>query len=87
MRDGKTTSRAVGMTAASRWIEENQVELQWLDDVGQYYGELKGEDGSVEYIWMEDLRSLELKAEAVADSGRRGSPAGSWALSRKRCGM
>src|SRR5699024_7815343 len=42
VRDGKTTSRAVGMTAASRWIEENQVELQWLDDVGQYYGELKG---------------------------------------------
>ena len=72
VRDGKTTSRAVGMTAASRWIEENQVELQWLDDVGQYYGELKGEDGSVEYIWMEDLRSLELKAEAVADSGAAG---------------
>ena len=72
VRDGKTTSRAVGMTAASRWVEENQVELQWLDDVGQYYGELKGEDGSVEYIWMEDLRSLELKAEAVADSRAAG---------------
>ncbi len=72
VKDGETTSRAVGMKAAQKWIDENQVELEWLDDLGQYYGELKGEDGSVQYIWMEDARSLALKAEAVDESGAAG---------------
>ena len=60
------------MEAAQNWVEENQVELKWLDDVGQYYGELEGEDGSVQYIWMEDARSLGLKTEAVDGSGAAG---------------
>ena len=72
VKDGETTSRAVGMKAAQKWIDENQVELEWLDDLGQYYGELKGEDGSVQYIWMEDARSLALKAEAVDETGAAG---------------
>ena len=72
VKDGETTSRAVGMEAAQNWVEENQVELKWLDDVGQYYGELEGEDGSVQYIWMEDARSLGLKTEAVDGSGAAG---------------
>lgn len=72
VKDGETTSRAVGMEAAQEWVEENQVELEWQDDLGQYYGELEGEDGSVQYIWMEDARSLALKAEAVDESGAAG---------------
>ena len=70
--DGKTTSRAVGMTAAQKWIDENQVSLEWQEDLGQYFGKLEGEDGSTEYIWMEDARSLELKREAVDSSGAAG---------------
>mgnify|MGYP003092309804 FL=1 len=72
VKDGETTSRAVGMEAAQEWVEENQVELEWQDDLGQYYGELEGGDGSVQYIWMEDARSLALKAEAVDESGAAG---------------
>lgn len=72
VKDGETTSRAVGMTAAQKWVDENQVSLEWQEDLGQYYGKLEGEDGSVQHIWMEDTRSLELKREAVDNSGVAG---------------
>ncbi len=72
VKDGETTSRAVGMTAAQKWVDENQVSLEWQEDLGQYYGKLEGEDGSVQHIWMEDTRSLELKREAVDNSGAAG---------------
>ena len=73
VKDGETTSKAVGMTAAQEWIEENHVSLEWLEEEGQYYGELEGEDGSVQYIWMEDAKSLALKSEAVEESGAGGT--------------
>lgn len=60
----KTSSSAKGITAAKKWIEENKVSLEWDDELGQYYGELKGEKTS-QYIWMEEERSLSLKADLV----------------------
>lgn len=72
VKDGKTTSQAMGMTAARNWAEENGVSLEWQEDLGQYYGCLEGEDGSEQHIWMEDARSLELKRAAVDDSGAAG---------------
>ena len=44
-KDGKTTSKAYGMTAAKKWVDENNVELTWQDKVGQYYGEIENENG------------------------------------------
>ncbi len=58
--EGKTTSTAMGLAAAQEWVEENGVELYWQEELGQYYGELKTET-SMQQVWMEDERSLELK--------------------------
>lgn len=72
VKDGETTSKAMGMEAASQWVQDNHVELTWLEDVGQYYGELEGEDGSKQYIWLEDEKSLALKVDAIDQAGIAG---------------
>lgn len=64
VEDGETTSSAKGISAAKNWVEENGVDLVWDDELGQYYGELT-EDGTSWYIWMEEERSLGLKAELI----------------------
>ncbi len=63
-KNGQTTSSALGLAAAADWVEENQVELFWQEELGQYYGELRSED-SVSQIWLEDERSLELKMQLI----------------------
>ena len=57
-------SSALGITAAKKWIEENKVGLNWDDTLGQYYGELEGEETN-QFIWMEEERSLKLKADLI----------------------
>ena len=52
------------MTAAKKWVDENNVELTWQDKVGQYYGEIENENG-VQKIWMEEAKSLGLKKDLV----------------------
>lgn len=63
-KDGKTTSKAYGITAAQNWVEENNVELTWQDNIGQYYGEIENENGT-QKIWMEETKSLGLKKDLV----------------------
>ena len=63
-KDGKTTSKAYGITAAQNWVDENNVELTWQDNVGQYYGEVENENG-IQKIWMEETKSLGLKKDLV----------------------
>lgn len=63
-KDGKTTSKAYGITAAQNWVEENNVELTWQDNIGQYYGETENENGT-QKIWMEETKSLGLKKDLV----------------------
>ena len=54
---GETSVQSMGIEAATRWVEENQVELYWQEELGQYYGELK--QGAATYsIWMEEARSI-----------------------------
>ena len=36
---GKVTSDAMGIARAQQWIADNNVELYWQEDLGQYYGE------------------------------------------------
>ena len=66
-----TSSQAVGISSAKEWVETNQVELYWQDDLGQYYGELE-KDGANYEIWMEEERSLALKMQLIRDNGLAG---------------
>lgn len=63
-----TSSQSVGISSAKEWVETNQVELYWQEDLGQYYGELE-KDGVNYEIWMEEERSLELKMQLIRDNG------------------
>ena len=45
-----------------KWVDYNNIELFWNDELGQFYGEKY--DGTVRhYIWLEDNTSLGLKLE------------------------
>lgn len=66
-----TSSQAMGISSAREWIETNQVELYWQEELGQYYGELE-KDGTRYQIWMEDERSLALKMQLIRDHGLAG---------------
>lgn len=59
------TSEAVTMRKAAEWIDQYQIPLSWDDSVGQYTGKRVTDDGSIQYIWMEDTRSLELKINEI----------------------
>lgn len=63
-KDDKTTSSALGLVGATRWVEENNVSLYWQEEMGQYYGELETQEG-LKRIWLEDATSLELKMELI----------------------
>jgi len=63
--DGKTTSSALGIYKAKEWIDENDVELSWQGDLGQYYGEHKESETATEYLWMEEEKSLGLKMDLI----------------------
>lgn len=57
-------SRAVGIADAKEWVEENDVELYWQQELGQYYGELLTPSG-ISYVWMEEEESLALKMDLI----------------------
>lgn len=69
--DSGTSSQSVGISSAKDWVETNQVELYWQDDLGQYYGELQ-KDGANYEIWMEEERSLALKMQLIRDNSLAG---------------
>ena len=66
-----TTSQSLGIADAKAWVEDNQVELYWQDDLGQYYGETQ-KDGVNYEIWMEEERSLALKMQLIRDNSLAG---------------
>ncbi len=69
--DGTVTSDARGMEAAQEFIDRNEVEMTWLDDVGQYYGEFTTDEGLYQ-IWMEETESLSLKMQEITDNNLAG---------------
>lgn len=69
--DGKTTSVALGIAKAKEWVEENQVELYWQEELGQYYGELKTEEGTKK-VWLEEERSIGLKMDLIKQNDLAG---------------
>ncbi|SMP67886.1 Glycosyl hydrolases family 18 [Anoxynatronum buryatiense] len=61
------SSRAMGMQFIRRTLEENGVteeDWEWLEDIGQYYAEYEAE-GKRYRVWLEDERSLGLKAGLI----------------------
>ncbi|MEG2871511.1 MAG: glycosyl hydrolase family 18 protein, partial [Clostridium sp.] len=60
----KITSKAMGIFSAKQWISDNNVELIWEEEIGQYYGEVQTADG-FSYLWMEDAKSLGLKMDLI----------------------
>lgn len=68
---GETTSTAMGIAKAAAWVEENGMELYWQDELGQYYGEKQMADGMY-YLWMEEERSIGLKADLIRKNGLAG---------------
>lgn len=68
---GKVSSTAMGISSAKKWVEENQVELYWQEELGQYYGELKNGD-ETQYIWMEEEESIGKKMELIEQNDLAG---------------
>ena len=76
-KDGNTSSSAMGIRDALAWVEENNVELYWQEELGQYYGELNTEEG-LKQIWMEEEVSLGLKMDLIRENDLAG--VGCWKL-------
>ena len=62
--DGKVTSSSMGVARAKEWVSENNVELYWQEELGQYYGELQTEEG-IKKLWLEEERSIKLKMDLI----------------------
>ena len=69
--NGKLSSSALGINGATKWVKENNVNLTWDDEVGQYVGHTTI-GNATKYIWMEDERSITLKMEAVKEADLAG---------------
>ena len=67
----KVTSTALGMVGAATWVKENNVNLTWDDEVGQYVGQTTV-GNATKYIWVEDERSMKLKMDAVKEADLAG---------------
>jgi spore germination protein YaaH len=66
----KVSSKAYSMDYAKSIMDDNNVEMEWLEDIGQYYGEYV-EDDITYKLWLEDVRSMEerMKIAAAYDVG------------------
>lgn len=63
-KEGKTSSKAISMDTANKFINENNVKLIWDEKSLQYYGEVERED-TLYKIWLENAKSLEMKASLI----------------------
>lgn len=58
--DYALSSVAKGMGSAKKMLNDNNANIRWLDDIGQYYGEYYADNRLVR-IWLEDKKSLDAK--------------------------
>ena len=58
------SSRAMGISEATKWVSESGMDLTWDDSAGQYYGRLDSQNGE-QQLWMEETRSLGLKMDLI----------------------
>lgn len=66
------SSSAMGIAKAQTWIKENQIELYWQEELGQYYGEAV-DTGSRKFFWMEEDTSMGLKVDLINKYGLAGT--------------
>lgn len=64
--DGELSSSALGMSSASKTVENNNAAAEWSDEAGQYYAEFENADGFYQ-IWLEEERSIEEKAKLIKE--------------------
>lgn len=62
--DGKLSSKALPMETANKFIIENNIEIIWDYESMQYYGEMH-KDNTIYKIWLEDSKSLGMKASLI----------------------
>lgn len=61
----------MGIPSAKNWIQQNNIKLDWQEDLGQYYGQLQ--DGSKTYqLWMEEETSLSAKMDLIWENDLAG---------------
>lgn len=60
----EVSSKAYGMIKGEKILKEQNIEPQWLNEIGQYYGEYKEKD-IVYKIWLEEEQSIEEKVKLV----------------------
>ena len=65
------TSQAVSMEESWNMVSVNGIEPTWSDADGQYYAEYVN-DGKTYKIWLEDMKSMELKLQAAAEENLAG---------------
>ena len=79
--DGKLTSSALGMGAASKTLSSHNVTPEWDEEKAQYYGEFTDAEGFYQ-IWLEEENSIEEKAKLIKEYGLAGIA--SWRLGYER---
>lgn len=61
---GKVTATSMGISSVKEWVEEKGMQLDWDEELGQYYGELQ--EGSALYrLWMEEEESVSRKMDLI----------------------
>lgn len=60
----KVSSKAYSMNRAKKILADKGVEIEWLEEVGQYYGDYI-EDNVTYKIWLEEERSIEEKLKLM----------------------
>ena len=79
-QSGKLSSEALSIKAAEAWIQEKNVSLEWLSDIGQNYGSIQDGNEKKE-IWMEDEKSMKEKMKLLKENGIQGVAA--WKLGQE----
>ncbi|MBQ6843102.1 MAG: glycosyl hydrolase family 18 [Agathobacter sp.] len=62
----------LGLTSAKNWMKNNITEPVWLEDCGQWYGEVV-KNGITYKMWLEDGNSLEQRLILMQDKGLAGA--------------
>lgn len=73
------TRENLGLTSGKRWMENNIAEPQWLEDCGQWYGELE-KDNVIYKMWLEDGDSIGQKLQLLKEYSLGGAAFWSSAL-------
>ena len=70
-KDGKLSSRALGMEDSWNEMNLNNAETIWVEDFGQTYAEYE-RDGATYRSWLEDAKSTEERMKLIGEYGLAG---------------